>query len=396
MKASSRLALYACALMPLLCSCGSEGPDGPSVSFKDITVEGSFVYFTFDCRNSDLVAYTTVAASGSAAAPSAEDLFLEGSTILPGYSGCRYDLEEGTEYVIYAASADADGNRSPVVSHKFTPAAKKRISFNVSFVNYSTVALKNIVPDDMGKRYIAILWSGPEESMLESYGISDLAELPQKMFDEGKLNEYNTVTGILTGMYTGDISIWMQARPDSDVCLVAWYVNDDYSPASPAECTVVHTLPVPDRVPLELSMDKVKVGDTGCEITLTSNVPPTGLSVSPLYFDTWSGVRFFKASLFRDCTTARDTAQCILDYFGEDGLGTYCTVSGTMTGNIEFRDSYGCNCYPSYTPGETYVTAVFGCCGSKITTQPYIYSFVMPDDGKGDSVPSVPSGPARQ
>lgn len=352
---------------------------GPSADIQNIYTGESFITFEISTSKSDEVAYKVI--SADAASMTAEQIFSEGTVVPPGYPGCENGLQANTEYTVYAASRTSGGAYSKVASYNVRTKEAGHFNVDVSYINYVALAIDKVVPDDMNKKYVMFLFKGGIETVLESFGLDSADEIPGYMFDNSYYSEDTVHEGILKD---GDNPLVYYDLPcDTDIDICFWYVNDDMSPASPLECTSIRTSPVPDRSPLYLDIEKMDVQKEGVDFTFRSNLPyQDGL---PMYLETWSGFYFYKASMFEEGMTDIEIAQTVLDYFHDTygrTLGMACGIEDGYQFFVEYRNEYFSNCVPDYQPGEEYIVVCFGTYGGKITTDPVVRRFTMPDDGK--------------
>lgn len=372
----------------------AEDFSGPSADIQNVTAGQSFISFEIKTDNSDEVAYKVTAAD--AASLTAEQLFTEGTVVLPGYPGCENGLEANAEYTVYAASRTADGTYSKVASYKVRTKEAGHFKVDISYINYSTVAFKEIVPDDLNKKYVMFSFSKDIEETLKLLGIDSIDEMPEFMYKNDCISDYSIVKGIMKD-YNGEIGFFTQGPSDSDMNICLWYINDDKSPASPIECTTVKTSPIPYRSPLHLDIADFEVQKEGTSIKFRSNIdklidPDNG--INPMYFETWSGLGFYKSTLFKEEMTDLEIAQTVIDFWANNKPflpGLYCSIEDGNKILLEYRSDYPCPCYPDYEPGAEYLLVFFGTYGGKITTDPVIRRFTMPDDGKGDIKYDAPS-----
>lgn len=368
----------------------AEDFSGPSADIQNVTAGQSFISFEIKTDNSDEVAYKVTAAD--AASLTAEQLFSEGTVVLPGYPGCENGLEANAEYTVYAASRTADGTYSKVASYKARTKEAGHFKVDISYINYSTVAFKEIVPDDLNRKYVMMSFIGNIENTLSLFGVNNLEELPQHLYETGQISDYSINLGVTKGN-TGEIGFWVGCPSDSDMNICIWYINDDKSPASSIECTTAKTSPVPDRSPLYLDLADFEVQKEGTSITFKSNIKFDG-PVPLMYFETWSGLAYYKATIFEEGMTDLEIAQTVLDFWVDNYNYRPALNCGIEDGNhtlFEYRTNYSCSCYPDYEPGEEYLLVFFGTYEGKITTDPVIRRFTMPDDGKGDIKYDAPS-----
>lgn len=354
---------------------------GPSADIQNIYTGESFITFEISTSKSDEVAYKVTAAD--VASMTAEQIFSEGTVVLPGYQGCENGLQANTEYTVYAASRTYDGTYSKVASCEVRTKEAGHFKVELSYINYAAVAFDEIVPDDPNKRYIMFVFVESLEDIAESFGLDSPDDIPQYMFENNYFNEYETFKGTVSTDDEYDILIYYDCPSDSDVYISLWYLNDDLSPASPLEYTKVRTSPVPDRSPLYFDIEKMDVQKEGVEFTIRSNLPYH--DGKPMYLETWSGIYYYKASMFEEGMTDHEIAQTVLDFFHD----TYDFTPGILCGLddgcqflLEYRNDYFSNCAPDYEPGEEYLVVFFGTAGGKITTDPVVRRFIMPDDGK--------------
>lgn len=372
----------------LLCisSCGlSDDMTGPSVNIENLNINDAFVSFDIPGRQCAEIAYTVLPSDSPQ--PTAEQLFSDGTVVLPGYCGCAHSLEAESSYVIYAAAKSADGALSAVTSKSFTTAASRSFKVNISYINYSTVAFKNIVPDDLNKKYVMYTWTDEIlEKMLEEYNLDSIEDIPEYFYKNNFIDDYFVNKGVMS-QNKGDISFWIECPSDTQMYFCLWYVNDDKSPASEMECTTVKTTPVPDRSPLYLDLEQFEVQQTGTKLTFKSNVDLSG--PAPLmYFEYWSGLAYFKASMFEEGMTDLEIAQAILE---KSPWAMNCAIENGYSTLFEYREDSWCSCFPDYEPGAEYLLVFFGCYEGKVTTDPVVRRFTMPDDGKGEIIYDAPA-----
>lgn len=372
----------------------AEDFSGPSADIQNVTAGQSFISFEIKTDNSDEVAYKVTAAD--AASLTAEQLFSEGTVVLPGYPGCENGLEANAEYTVYAASRTADGTYSKVASYKARTKEAGHFKVDISYINYSTVAFKEIVPDDLNRKYVMMSFIGNIENTLSLFGVNNLEELPQHLYETGQISDYSINLGVTKGN-TGEIGFWVGCPSDSDMNICIWYINDDKSPASPIECITVKTAPIPEKSILHLDIADFEVQKEGTSITFESNMdalnnPVKG--INPMYFEIWSGLAYYKATIFEEGMTDLEIAQTVLDFWVDNYNYRPALNCGIEDGNhtlFEYRTNYSCSCYPDYEPGEEYLLVFFGTYEGKITTDPVIRRLTMPDDGKGDIKYDAPS-----
>lgn len=366
----------------------AEDFSGPSADIQNVTAGQSFISFEIKTDNSDEVAYKVTAAD--AASLTAEQLFSEGTVVLPGYPGCENGLEANAEYTVYAASRTADGTYSKVASYKVRTKEAGHFKVDISYINYSTVAFKEIVPDDLNRKYVMYAWSSSMDEVLKEFSLDNIEEIPEYLYSNNLIDDYFVNTGVISGN-SGDIGLWFECEADSELNICLWYINDDKSPASSIECTTAKTSPVPDRSPLYLDLADFEVQKEGTSITFKSNIKFDG-PVPLMYFETWSGLAYYKATIFEEGMTDLEIAQAALNYWpNPKGLGMYCGMEDGYHIFYEYRTNYSCSCFPDYEPGEEYLLVFFGTYEGKITTDPVIRRFTMPDDGKGDIKYDAPS-----
>lgn len=375
--------------IPILCisSCGlSDEMTGPSVNIENLNINDAFVSFDIPGRQCAEIAYTVLPSDSPQ--PTAEQLFSDGTVVLPGYCGCAHSLEAGSSYVIYAAARSADGALSAVTSKSFTTAASRSFKVNISYINYSTIAFKNIVPDDLNKKYVMYTWTDEIlERMLEEYNLDSKEDIPEYFYKNNFIDDYFVNKGVMS-QNKGDISFWINCPSDTQMYFCLWYVNDDKSPASEMECTAVKTPPVPDRSPLYLDLEQFEVQQTGTKLTFKSNVDFSG-PVPLMYFEYWSGLAYYKASMFEEGMTDLEIARSILDKY--PWAGRNCAIEDGFSSLFEYRNDSWSSCLPDYEPGEEYLLVFFGCFEGKITTDPVVRRFTMPDDGKGEITYDAPA-----
>lgn len=358
----------------------AEDFSGPSADIQNVTAGQSFISFEIKTDNSDEVAYKVTAAD--AASLTAEQLFSEGTVVLPGYPGCENGLEANAEYTVYAASRTADGTYSKVASYKVRTKEAGHFKVDISYINYSTVAFKEIVPDDLNKEYVMFSFSRDIEETLEYFGIDSIDDIPEYMYKNDYINDFSIYEGTIDNNFS-EICFAIDAPSNSDVNICLWYINDDKSPASAIECTTVKTSPVPNKSPLYIDIDKFDIQDEGVNITFNSNVDL--LNDPTMSFETWSGLAYYKATLFEEGMTDFEIAQTVLDYFHNNydkNIGECCYIENGKQIFFKYRNEFSSNCIPDYQPGEEYRVVLFGTYDGKITTKPIIRKFIMPDDGK--------------
>lgn len=378
MKRMTMLSLL-CTLV--LCSCGISADDTtPSVNITDVNAGDTFISFGLDSRNSELLAYL-ITETGTRE-PSAEEIFSEGETCGPGYYGCACSLKPETEYTVYAASRSGE-TYSFTTSAGIRTAKARHINIDISYVGYAAIALKNITPDDPDKKYVVRSFKKDITSVLEEYGLGSPEEIPQHCFDNGLVTETDINQGKAIDNDIYDYNLYFPMNPESDLTIVCWYVNDDFSPASAAEVTSLRTTPVPDRSTMEIWATKFEVSKEYIRLLLHSNenYSDENTLLFPLYFETWSYIHFCKASMFEEGTSGTEIAQAVLDHYADRGiiLGSHCWVTGM--GNevyLPLNDQETRSLFiPEFTMGEDYLLVFFGTCAGKITTEPFIKRFTL-------------------
>lgn len=365
----------------VLCSCGISADDTtPSVNITDVNAGDTFISFGLDSRNSELLAYL-ITETGTQE-PSAEEIFSEGETCGPGYYGCACSLKPETEYTIYAASRSGKTYSFTASASAMTVKAR-HINIDISYVGYAAIALRNVTPDDPDKKYVLKSFKKDINAVLEEYGLESPEEIPQYLYDNGLIEETDITRGKIIDKDIYDYNLYFPMNPESDLTVVCWYVNDDFSPASEAEVTSLRTTPVPDRSTMEVWTTKFEVSKEYIRLLLYSNdnYYNGDTPLFPLYFETWSNIHFCKASMFEEGMSDTEIAQTVLDYYADRGtvLGTPCWVTGM--GNeiylpFDAQDTRSLF-IPEFTMGEDYLLVFFGTCAGKITTEPFIKRFTL-------------------
>lgn len=379
--------LLLCISLLCISSCSrSDDMTGPSVNIENLNINDAFVSFDIPGRQCAEIAYTVLPSDSPQ--PTAGQLFSDGTVVLPGYCGCAHSLEAESSYVIYAAARSADGALSAVTSKSFTTAASRHFKMNISYINYSTVAFKNIVPDDLNKKYVMYAWDDEGiEWMLKEYNLDSIEDIPEYLYANNMIDDYFVNKGIMS-QNEGDISFWVNCSSDTQMYFYIWYVNDDKSPASEMECTTVKTTPVPDRSPLYLDLEQFEVQQAGTKLTFRSNIDFGG-PVPLMYFEYWTGLAYYKASMFEEGMTDLEIARSLLDKYPL--LGMNCGIENGYSTLFEYRNGSWSNCVPDYEPGAEYLIIFFGCYEGKVTTDPVVRRFTMPDDGKGEIIYDAPA-----
>ena len=398
----------------ILSSCSNDDvfvPVGDSgIDVRVTTVAADEVSFSVSDNDYAAVAYLVLGSGDEIGFKDAEALFSVAAAVEE--AGPFYFIEglsPETEYTLYVAVRYYNGTYSGISVSDFRTSSPSRLfDVGIGYVNYAAIGIHHIIPKDtVNYKYFCFTLQSKDDfeniyGGVEGIGESFYFNSPYSLFpwpvNDDFIINFNEDAD---AFYDLDVQGWYGnsdyyyndttyiISPDTDYVIAAWYTDEEGHPVSEVECTEIHTMPLPEKSPLEFMLHYEK-GDDGDYIRGSSNhrIDSEG-RCSHLYFEpVFYQLFFIESRYLSDCKSDTEIADKTVQIFrdargaqhelGRIGTGMYDGFTFDLT-DYYSDDSEDCF-WPEYKPDTEYVMCAFATYCGKILSDPAVVRFKTPAD----------------